>query len=254
MGFLHDGHLSLIKYANENSDLVVTTLFINPLQFGPNEDFVKYPRDVESDSRKAEENGADILFIPQINDMYSDSFQTNIQVKEITSKFEGVFRPGHFDGVATVVNKLFNAVKPHLAIFGRKDYQQTLLIKRMVNDLNMNIDIIVRPTVREKDGLAKSSRNVYLNDKNRAKATILYKALKETEQLILNGERERLTINRRLNKILNTIPDIRIDYAVAALAENLDEPKYFDEWMEIVLLIAVHLGNTRLIDNLIVKL
>jgi pantoate--beta-alanine ligase len=254
MGFLHEGHLSLIDYARSNSDIVVTTLFVNPLQFAPDEDFEKYPRDTESDFEKAKQSGSDFIFMPVAAEMYSDSFQTNIQISKITRKFEGEFRPGHFDGVATVVNKLFNAVKPHIAVFGRKDYQQTLLIKQMVNDLNMDIDIVVRPTVREEDGLAKSSRNVYLNEKNRANATILYKALKTAEKLLLNGERERSVINGELKNVLMTVPDIKIDYAVAAVANNLDEPDFFADGDEIVLLIALHLDKTRLIDNLLVKI
>ncbi len=254
MGYLHEGHLSLIEYADANSDIVVTTLFVNPLQFAPGEDFEKYPRDIDSDFNKAEKSGSDYLFMPNTKDMYSPAFQTNVQVTGITTKFEGEFRPGHFDGVATVVNKLFNAVKPHFAVFGRKDYQQTLLIKQMTADLNMDIDIVVRPTIREEDGLAKSSRNVYLSDEEREKATILYKALKATEQLMLSGERERSVINRKLNDVLMSISGIVIDYAAAAVANNLDEPEFFADGDGIVLLIALHLGKTRLIDNLIVKL
>ena len=253
MGYLHDGHLSLIRYAKAHSDVVVTTLFVNPLQFAPDEDYEKYPRDHASDLRKAEESGCSYVFMPSVDEMYSDSFQTTIHLSRITEKFEGAFRPSHFDGVATVVNKLFNAVKPHFAVFGQKDYQQTLLIRQMVKDLNMDIDIVVRPTVRENDGLAKSSRNVYLSPDLRVKATILHQALLQAEKLIETGERNRMAINNKLKDVLNTVEELKIDYAAAALADNLDEPDVFADNDDIVLLIAARLGNTRLIDNLLVK-
>lgn len=254
MGYLHEGHLSLISKARETADIVVTTLFVNPTQFGPNDDYEKYPRNVEADTKNAEKAGCDYLFVPNVDEMYSKNFQTTIHLSEITRKFEGKFRPGHFDGVVTVVAKLFNAVKPHFAVFGRKDYQQTLVIKQMVKDLNIDVDIIVVNTVREKDGLAKSSRNVYLDADSREKATILFRTLKSAERMLLNGERKRLLINKEMENILNSIEDLKIDYAAAALSDNLAEPDEFSDNDEIVLLIAAKLGNTRLIDNLIVKI
>lgn len=254
MGYLHEGHLSLIEYANANSDIVVATLFVNPLQFAPGEDYEKYPRDHEQDMQKAEEAGCIYLFMPTSDEMYSDSFQTTIHLSKITGKFEGKFRPTHFDGVSTVVNKLFNAVKPHFAVFGQKDFQQTILIKQMVKDLNLDIDIVVRPTVREKDGLAKSSRNIYLSPDFREKATILFKALTEAKEKINNGERERLKINNKMIDVLNTVKELEIDYAASALSKNLEEPDIFKKNDEVVLLIAARLGNTRLIDNLTVKI
>ncbi len=254
MGYLHEGHLSLISKAREKADIVVTTLFVNPTQFGPNDDYEKYPRNVEADSMKAEKAGCDYLFVPNVDEMYPKGFQTTIHLSEITQKYEGEFRPGHFDGVATVVAKLFNAVKPHFAVFGSKDYQQTLVIKQMVKDLNIDVDILVANTVREKDGLAKSSRNIYLDKEAREKATILFRALKSAERMLLNGERKRLLINKEMEKILNSVDDLKIDYAVAALSDNFEEPDEFSDNDEIILLIAAKLHDTRLIDNLIVKI
>jgi pantoate--beta-alanine ligase len=253
MGFLHEGHLSLIRYAAEIADFVVTTIFVNPMQFGPNEDFECYPRDTESDLRKACDSGSECIFLPDTKEMYSDDFNTKIVVSGITDKYEGDFRPGHFDGVATVVLKLFNAVKPHIAVFGQKDYQQTLLVKRLVSDLNLDIDIKIRPTVRESDGLAMSSRNIYLAPEYRQKATIIYKALMSAKQLMEKGEGNREAINSVLRNTLQKEPAIKIDYASAVLAADLAEPEYFNDGDEVVLLIAANLQNVRLIDNSIIQ-
>jgi pantoate--beta-alanine ligase len=254
MGYLHEGHLSLIRYAAEVADFVVTTIFVNPMQFGPDEDYDRYPRDTENDLRKACDNGSEYIFLPETKEMYPENFGTKVVVEGISDKFEGVFRPGHFDGVATVVLKMFNVIKPHIAVFGQKDYQQTLLIKRMVKDLNIDTDIVVRPTVREEDGLAMSSRNTYLAPEFRAKATILYKALMSAKELIEKGERSRIAINNELANILQSEPGVKIDYASAAIADNLEEPEHFKDGDEVVLLVAVNLQKVRLIDNLIVKL
>lgn len=254
MGYFHDGHISLIKKACTISDTVVVSLFVNPTQFGPNEDFQKYPRDIQRDCEMAEAAGVDYLFVPDADEMYPFKSKSLIHIPEITDKFDGAKRPGHFDGVATVVAKLFNIVQPNIAIFGQKDYQQTLVIKRLVEDYHFNIDIIISPTVRMEDGLAMSSRNTYLGDYERQAANILYKAMKRAESAVLNGETNRNKLNGIMANELLTIPGLKIDYAAAALASNLDEPDNFVPGDEIVLLLACFLGKTRLIDNWLVTL
>lgn len=254
MGYLHEGHLNLIRKAKELADVVVVTLFVNPTQFGPNEDFEKYPRDFERDCMLASGAGADIMFAPDVLEMYPIGFSTNVSIGNITEKFEGERRPGHFDGVALIVTKLFNAVKPDIAIFGQKDYQQTLLIKRLVTDLNIDIRIVIAPTMREADGLAMSSRNTYLSKEDRERAPILFMALEEAIHAIQNGTKERKVINAILHKTLRTIPQIKIDYALSALADNLDEPDEYLAGDRVVLLLACFLGRTRLIDNALVTI
>lgn len=254
MGYLHTGHLSLIRKAKEIADIVITTLFVNPTQFGPNEDYDKYPRDFNRDFELTKNNGSDYLFYPDTKEMYPINFSTSIDISKITEKFEGAFRPGHFKGVATVVAKLFNITKPHYAIFGQKDYQQTLVIKRLVEDLNFNIEIIIAPTIRDYDGLALSSRNTYLSTSEREKAGILFKAIETVKSEIAKGQRERLILNSHLHKTLRQIPEIKIDYASCAIANTLDEPEFFLPGDEVVILIACYLGKTRLIDNSIIKI
>lgn len=254
MGYLHTGHLSLINKAKEIADIVITTLFVNPTQFGPNEDYDKYPRDFNRDFELTKNNGSDFLFYPDTKEMYPINFSTSIDISKITEKFEGVFRPGHFKGVATVVAKLFNITKPHYAIFGQKDYQQTLVIKRLVEDLNFDIEIIIAPTIRDYDGLALSSRNTYLNKAEREKAGILFKAIETVKSEIAKGQRERLILNSHLHKTLRQIPEIKIDYACCAIANTLEEPEFFLPGDEVVILIACYLGKTRLIDNSIIKI
>ena len=252
MGYLHDGHCSLIRHGKEIADAVITTLFVNPTQFAPNEDFEKYPRDFERDFKLAEATGSDFLFHPSTEEMYPENFNSELKISGITEKFEGKFRPAHFNGVATVVAKLFNATLPDYAIFGQKDYQQTLVIKKLVKEFNFPIKIIVAPTMRETDGLAMSSRNVYLSPDERQKATILYKALCEGKKAIENGELNRINLNNILSDTLLTVRGIVIDYAAAADAETLDEPDVFNPNQSIVLQIACKIGKTRLIDNMMV--
>lgn len=254
MGFLHEGHLSLVRKAKSECEIVVTTLFVNPTQFGPNEDYEKYPRDLERDSVMAESAGADYLFCPSVLEMYPIGFSTDVKIKNITEKFEGERRPGHFDGVALVVAKLFNAVRPDVAFFGQKDYQQTLVIKRMCQDLNFGIRIIVAPTVRESDGLAMSSRNVYLSSEDRAKATILFNALEEARKAVQDGCRDRKIINAIMHKKLREVSELKLDYAYSACAEDLEEPDFFVPGELVVLIMAVYLGRTRLIDNALVSI
>ncbi|MES2766516.1 MAG: pantoate--beta-alanine ligase [Bacteroidota bacterium] len=254
MGFLHDGHASLIREARAENDIVITSIFVNPTQFAPNEDFAKYPRSIEHDTKVAEEAGCDILFTPIVEEIYPDGFNTSVKVGGVTEKFDGVFRPTHFEGVATVVLKLFNAAKPHRAYFGQKDFQQTLVIKKLVRVLNWDIEIVIVPTKREASGLAMSSRNVYLSEENKTHALKLFKALKNAEEMLLKGETRRLKINSAMESVLKEIPDVKIDYAAAASSDDFDEPEIFKSGDEIILLIAARVGTTRLIDNLLVKI
>jgi len=249
MGFLHSGHLSLIEYAKQKADVVVTTLFVNPKQFAPHEDFDKYPRNIENDSKLAQESGSDFLFHPGILEMYPKGYSTSVKVESISQPFEGDFRPHFFEGVATVVAKLFNAVLPDIAVFGQKDYQQYLVIYRMIRDMNFPINLFLAPTLREADGLAMSSRNVYLNREERDSAAIIFVALENAKTAIAMGARERKIINAMMHKTLRENPSIRIDYAASAVADTLDTPDEFLPGDKVVLLIAVYIGKTRLIDN-----
>lgn len=254
MGALHNGHLNLVKIAKEKSDVVVVSLFVNPTQFAPNEDFEKYPRTLEKDLQLCENEGVDIVFIPKQLEIYPIGFASLIEIKNITENFEGIKRPGHFNGVATIVAKLFNIIQPDVAVFGQKDYQQCLLIKKLVMDFNFNVEIIISPTLREKDGLAMSSRNVYLRKDDREDAAIIFVALEKTRQLIENGETDRKIINGFLLNYLKKIVNIKVDYAQIALANDLSTPDFFLAGDEVVILIAVYIGTTRLIDNSLFKI
>lgn len=251
MGYLHEGHLSLIRKSKEMTDTTITSIYVNPTQFAPNEDFSKYPRDFERDKSLAENAGCDAIFLPDDNEMYPDGYDTMVVVDSVTKKFEGEKRPGHFNGVATVVTKLFNAVMPNIAFFGQKDYQQTLVIKKLVMDLLFPISIVIVPTFRQSDGLAMSSRNVYLSTYERTRANIIYKTLLKAKESIQNGEKRRKIINAIMINTLRSEPLVRIDYASAADAENLSEPEEFKIGQQIVLMIAIYIGKTRLIDNML---
>lgn len=254
MGFFHDGHISLMKKALELGDILVTYLFVNPTQFAPNEDFSKYPRDLKQDTKIAEQAGVHYLFCPEVEDMYPGGFNSSVHLSGITDKFEGKLRPTHYIGVSTVVAKLFNAIKPHVAVFGQKDYQQTLVIKQMTKELLFDIKIVVAPTLREPDGLAMSSRNIYLNPEERKFAVIIYSALNDATQAIMNGESRRKIINGVMHNALRKLSSIKIDYASAADSDNLDEPDEFKPGQKVVLLVAVYQGRTRLIDNALVTI
>lgn len=251
MGYLHEGHLSLIRKSKEMTDITIASIYVNPTQFAPDEDFSKYPRDFERDKTLAENAGCDAIFFPSDIDMYPNGFETMVVVDSITKKFEGEKRPGHFNGVATVVTKLFNAVLPNVAFFGQKDYQQTLVIKKLVEDLLFPISVVIVPTFRQSDGLAMSSRNVYLSTYERTRANIIYKTLLTAKEAIINGEKRRKIINAIMINSLRSEPLVRIDYALAADAENLSEPEEFKIGQQIVLLIAIYIGKTRLIDNML---
>ncbi len=253
MGALHEGHLSLVRRARSENDIVVVSIFVNPTQFGPSEDFERYPRDIEGDIEKLIKENVDILFMPDISVMYPEGFLTYVEVKDISEKLCGAFRPGHFKGVATVVTKLFNIVKPTRAYFGQKDYQQSLIIKQMVKDLNMDIDIIVCPTVREKNGLAMSSRNSYLNNNQRTAATVIYRCLREVSDLIKSGIIDIKYIKSVMLDRISAEPLVSaIDYAGLYDPSTLDEISEIKE--EVLLAVAIRIGDTRLIDNMVVKL
>lgn len=250
MGFLHEGHLSLMRRARQENDAVVASIFVNPTQFGPKEDLDRYPRDAEGDRKKCESAGVDILFMPSAAEMYPEKTVVFVTVEGISDILEGAIRPGHFRGVATVVAKLFNIVKPHKAYFGQKDFQQCAVIRRMVAGLNLDVEVIVLPTVREADGLAMSSRNSYLDAEQRQKATCLFRALAAGEKLIKSGDREPEKIKQEMRAILVQEKGVEVDYVEVADPDRLVPLETAGGRM--VLLVAARLGSTRLIDNLLI--
>ncbi len=250
MGFLHEGHLSLMRAARQQCDIVVVSIFVNPTQFGPNEDFERYPRDAEGDRKKCESAGVDILFMPEDREMYPDRQMVFVGVEGISGILEGAIRPGHFRGVATVVAKLFNIVKPHKAFFGQKDFQQCVIIKRMARGLNMDTEIAVLPTVREQDGLAMSSRNSYLNADERGAAAVLFRALSAARDLYAAGVKEPEKLKQIIRAALLAERGVGIDYAEVSDPETL-EP-LGSEREKMVLLVAARIGRTRLIDNILI--
>jgi pantoate--beta-alanine ligase len=251
MGALHEGHLSLVRAARERTDAVVASIFVNPTQFGPGEDYRRYPRDLASDARLLELEGVDILFAPAVEEIYPSDFQTYVAVERVSQPLCGCFRPGHFRGVATVVLKLFNIVQPHLAFFGRKDAQQSAVIRQMVCDLNLPIEIVVCPIVREPDGLAMSSRNAYLKPEERKAALVLSRSLRRAEELITAGERSSEKIAAAIRALLAAEPEARVDYVEVVDADTLTgRPRI--EGRTLVAL-AVWIGKARLIDNLLAE-
>lgn len=251
MGYLHQGHLTLVKEAKQSGAFVVMSIFVNPLQFGPNEDFSRYPRDIERDAKLAEEAGVDLLFNPEVSEMYPDPNLTYVEVGELGDCLCGASRPGHFRGVTTVVSKLFHIVQPDRAYFGQKDFQQYLIIKRMVQDLNFPIEVIAVPIVREEDGLALSSRNVYLSAEQRTEALVLNRSLRDAEEWIRGGERRAAVIEEQIKDKIRTESSGIIDYVEVHSAENLSRIDRIEQ--SIVIALAVRFGATRLIDNKIVK-
>jgi pantoate--beta-alanine ligase len=251
MGYLHQGHLALVKQARDENSAVVASIFVNPTQFGPTEDFKAYPRDTERDLAMLQKEKTDIVFMPSAEEMYPEGFNSWVDVAKVTDRLEGSYRPGHFKGVATVVAKLFNIVEPTRAYFGQKDAQQALVIKKMVTDLNMNLEVIVAPTVRESDGLAMSSRNVYLNPEERQAATILFKALTLAQNLREKGERNAERIREEMTSLISQEPLAKIEYVSIAGAETLEELSKIDR--PALALLAVRFGKTRLIDNIVLE-
>lgn len=249
MGYLHEGHLSLIHAAREENDIVVTSIFVNPSQFGPNEDFDRYPRDLAADSAACTEAGVDVIFAPQAAEMYPEGYTTYVDPGAIGQRLCGVTRPIHFRGVCTVVLKLFNIVQPQHAYFGQKDAQQYLILKRMAADLNVDIILHRLPIIREADGLAKSSRNVYLTPEQRAQATVLSAAVKTAEQLYCSGEREAEVILAAMSRQLAQAELAKVDYLQIVDTDNLLPVQHLDR--EVLVAMAVYFGDTRLIDNTI---
>ena len=251
MGALHDGHRSLIRAARLACDAVAVSIFVNPLQFGPLEDFDRYPRVLAKDLRLCEQEGTDAVFVPRAQDLYPPEFETAVSVQRLTRRFGGLSRPGHFGGVTTVVTKLLNIVRPEQAFFGQKDYQQAVVIERLVTDLNLETEIVVRPTVRESNGLALSSRNRFLSPEEREAATVLYRALSAGRDLIRAGERSVKKVEAAMTKLIWAEPLARLDYLSVAHPATLDEVRAVRGRM--ILLLAVWIGETRLIDNMVVS-
>jgi pantoate--beta-alanine ligase len=251
MGYLHEGHLSLARAARNATDFVVMSIFVNPTQFGAGEDYHEYPRDLERDALLAEKEGVDLIFAPDVPEMYPEGYVTYVNVEQLTSKLCGKSRPVHFRGVTTVVTKLFNIVQPDKAFFGQKDAQQAVVVKRMTADLNIPVEIITCPIVREADGLALSSRNSYLNSEERQAALVLSRSLTLAEHLIAAGERDPGKVLSRMRQLLEAEPLARIDYVEICRADDLAEVDRLAG--RILIALAVRIGKTRLIDNTIVE-
>jgi pantoate--beta-alanine ligase len=249
MGALHEGHRALIRAARLRCDALVVSIFVNPTQFGPSEDLAQYPRPLANDRRLCREEGVDLCFEPSVAAMYPQGYQTMVTVPAIARRWEGDVRPHHFSGVATVVTKLFGMVRPDIALFGQKDYQQAAVIRRLVDDLNLGVGIIVRPTVREKDGLAMSSRNVYLSPEQRIIATTLYKSLRAGAEAIRKGMADVQAVQSAMAAVIEQEPALMVDYLV--VCDPLTLEPLSSVASRAVLLGAVRLGSVRLIDNLV---
>jgi pantoate--beta-alanine ligase len=254
MGYLHQGHLSLVKAAKSSCDYTFVSIFVNPAQFGPNEDFNKYPRNTSSDLILLEKEGVDCVFIPEAEDIYPSGFQTYVEVSDVGKKHEGEFRPTHFKGVTTIVAILFNIVKPHKSFFGQKDAQQTVVIKRMVQDLKFDTEIVVCPTVRETDGLAMSSRNIFLDKVQREKALVINHSLTQAKKVIDEGERNVSSIIKFINNNFLKETSVQLNYIRIVDANTFDETKTMLKGKNYFILIACKIGGTRLIDNLLVEI
>ncbi|MCS7254761.1 MAG: pantoate--beta-alanine ligase [Armatimonadota bacterium] len=252
MGYFHEGHLSLMRRARSECDVVIVSIFVNPIQFSPGEDYERYPRDVERDLKMAEDVGVDIIFHPSVEEMYPEGYATYVHVERLTEGLCGAHRPGHFLGVTTVVAKLFNIVMPHKAYFGEKDYQQLMVIKRMVKDLNFPVEIVSCPTVREKDGLAMSSRNVYLQPEERQAALSLSRGLMAAKEMFERGERDANALKRLVEECMRSSKLVRPQYIEVVDAETLEPVERIER--DAVIAVAAFVGKARLIDNVILKL
>ena len=250
MGYLHEGHASLMKRAKEECDKVVASIFVNPMQFGVNEDLDSYPRDLEADAKLCEAIGVDLIFHPEVEEMYADGFCSFVDMNGLTRELCGKSRPIHFRGVCTVVNKLFNIVAPDKAFFGQKDAQQLAVIRRMVKDLNMDVEIVGCPIIREEDGLAKSSRNTYLNEEERKAALILSRTIRLGEKLVKEGMTDAGQLVAAMKENIEKEPLAKIDYVDAVSMENIEKVDTIEE--NVLVAMAVYIGKTRLIDNFIV--
>ena len=251
MGYLHEGHLELMRVGKKHSNKLIISIFVNPSQFGPNEDLDQYPRDTAGDLEKAREVGVDVVFLPSAQEMYPEGFQTNVQVKGITEQLCGISRPGHFEGVTTVVAKLFNITKPHMAVFGQKDFQQLTVISQMVMDLNMDIQIVGVPTVRDPDGLATSSRNKFLNEEERISALSLKKSLDLAVEMFRGSERDAGVIQKAIESLILSHPHTEIGYVTLCNPVTLKDIETITD--EALLALAVRVGATRLIDNCVLR-
>jgi len=251
MGYLHEGHLSLIRAARKQSDLVVLSIFVNPIQFGPNEDYKKYPRDISKDEELARLCGVDVIFYPDKNEMYPKGYSTYVDVEKLTEGLCGETRPGHFRGVTTVVLKLFEIVRPDIAYFGQKDAQQAFVIKKMIEDLNLDVVLKILPTVREEDGLALSSRNTYLSGQEREDGALLYQSLNLARDLVLSGEKDAKKIVKKMKDLLSSSQNIKIDYISISDTKNIEEVSSVRG--EVLIAVACFMGSTRLIDNVILN-
>ncbi len=249
MGYLHEGHIELVRVARRDNPVAVVSIFVNPTQFAPNEDYKAYPRDLDRDLSVLDKVKTGIVFIPDSDEMYAGGYNTWVDVQGITGKLEGKSRPTHFRGVTTICNKLFNIVQPDKAYFGQKDAQQALVIQKMVADLNMNLEVIVCPTIREKDGLAMSSRNTYLTDSERLSAPVLYRSLCMARDMFAKGERDAGIIRKAMADLISQEPAAKIDYVSIADMQTLDEVDTIKS--KALVSLAVRLGKPRLIDNIV---
>jgi pantoate--beta-alanine ligase len=254
MGFLHEGHLSLVGESKRKCDSTVVSIFVNPTQFAPTEDFQSYPRDLEKDKSLLEAENVDYLFLPNEKEIYPRNFQTYINVEHITQKLEGEYRPTHFRGVTTVVLILFNVVLPDLAFFGQKDAQQVAVIRQMTHDLKLNLEIVECPIIRESDGLALSSRNVYLSETERKDALVLYKSLKLARSMIESGERRVNYILSDMSELISKVASAKLDYIKIVEAESFEIADKLSEGKKYYILVACKLGKTRLIDNINIQI
>ena len=251
MGYLHEGHLALVRWARSENPWVVVSIFVNPTQFGPQEDFNKYPQDPQRDLAMLEKERTDIVFMPSGAEMYPPQYNSWVEIEKITERLEGASRPGHFRGVTTVVAKLFNIIRPAKAYFGQKDAQQLVVIRKMVADLDMNLEIVTVPTVREPDGLAMSSRNTYLNPQERQAAVVLYQALTLAQNLYSQGEKDAQHLRQEMTALIQKQPLATIDYVSIADTETLDELDTV--YPPALVSLAVKIGSTRLIDNIVLE-
>ena len=251
MGFLHEGHLSLMREGKKRGDILIVSIFVNPTQFGPSEDFERYPRDFGRDSRMAESVGVDVLFAPEAREMYPPGHQSSIRVTEVTRGLCGKSRPTHFQGVATVVGMLFNIVRPHVAIFGEKDFQQLVTIQQMVRDLHMDTEVVGMPIIREVDGLAMSSRNTYLKPDERKAALSLHRSLEHAREGISKGELRAGLLIEKAREVLQSEPLVRVDYLEICDARTLEPVDQIDR--NVVIAVAAYLGKVRLIDNFVYR-
>lgn len=253
MGALHEGHLSLVREARRMCDVVVVSVFVNPTQFGPGEDFDRYPRDLTNDTCLLSDYNVEYIFAPAVEEIYPKNFATYVNVEGLSEQYEGAARPGHFRGVATVLTVLFNTVRPDFAFFGQKDAQQTLVVRRLVRDLAFDTEIVVLPTVREESGLALSSRNAFLSKDERKAATVLYRALSQAREVYKEGERHPKRLAETVRALVEAEPLARLDYVTVADAETMEKFDRINDERPVLIAVAVRLGPTRLIDNIIIQ-